>query len=146
MREDACALVDELVSLMPLFRKKFLKPLEDSCGLDLTPMQCQALFIIYYKADLCMGEISEELQVSKQQLTKIINGLEELGCVTRYQDTTNRRNVRVKITDLGKSTSEEIRSSILEKETLLLEKMSEEDRERLLASIHTIKILLESEK
>ncbi len=139
-------LLDELFGLVPLFRKKFLKPLDGACSLDLTPMETQALFIIYYDSDKCMSEISEELQVSKQQLTKIIKSLEDYGLVVRYQDETNRRFMRTKTTDAGKNICEEIRGTICEAKMQIFKNLSEEEREQLLASIHTIKCLLEREK
>ena len=146
MEEKTCALVDELFGLVPIFRKKFLKPLENSSSLNLTPTQLQALFIIYYGPEMSMSEISEELQVSKQQLTKIINCLEESNCVIRYQDEKSRRNVRVKITDLGKKTCEDVKKTLVELEMKLFQSLDDDECLNLTSSIHTIRDLLESEK
>ena len=47
---------------------------------------------------------ARKMGVSSQQMTRVVNDLENLGCAKRYIDENNRRHVLVKITEEGERT------------------------------------------
>ena len=47
-----------------------------------------------------MSELAKELDIPKQQLTKLVNGLESKGLVKRQHDSVNRRQVHLYINPL----------------------------------------------
>lgn len=63
---------------------------------------------------LTMSALAERLDITKQQLTKLVNDLEEKQLVERIHDPKNRRLVYIHITDHGSSMLRELKQSMLE--------------------------------
>lgn len=63
---------------------------------------------------LTMSVLAERLDITKQQLTKLVNDLEEKQLVERKHDPKNRRRVYIQITDHGSSMLKELKESMLE--------------------------------
>ncbi|MDD6073051.1 MAG: MarR family transcriptional regulator [Clostridium sp.] len=61
-----------------------------------------------------MSELADKLQVPKQQLTKLINDLEERKLVERTHDTTNRRRVYIRICEPGRCLMEDVKQKMLQ--------------------------------
>ncbi len=64
--------------------------------------------------DYTMSDLAEKLQVPKQQLTKLINDLEEKGLVERIHDTENRRRVYIRICEPGRILMEDVKQEMLQ--------------------------------
>lgn len=64
--------------------------------------------------DYTMSELADKLQVTKQQLSKLINDLEDKQLVERIHDTTNRRRVYIRIRDQGRIMMDELKTNMLE--------------------------------
>lgn len=64
--------------------------------------------------DYTMTELADKLQVTKQQLSKLINDLEDKGLVERIHDTANRRRVYIRIRDDGRAMMDELKGHMLE--------------------------------
>lgn len=63
---------------------------------------------------LTMSVLAEHLDITKQQLTKLVNDLEEKQLVERRHDGKNRRLVYIRITDQGSSMLKELKERMLE--------------------------------
>jgi len=63
--------------------------------------------------DLTMSELAEELDITKQQLTKLVNDLEEKGLVKREHDSRNRRQVYLYITPTGAAIVSQLKEAML---------------------------------
>jgi DNA-binding MarR family transcriptional regulator len=61
-----------------------------------------------------MSFLADEMGITKQQLTKLVNDLEAMGLVKRIHDERNRRQVYVTLTDDGRNEFEEIKQAMLE--------------------------------
>lgn len=61
-----------------------------------------------------MSELAAEMSITKQQLTKIVNDLEDEHLVQRTHDKKNRRLVYLNITGDGLLCLEQLKSCILE--------------------------------
>ena len=87
----------------------------------------QVLFI------LSMPEYTQpdEMGITKQQLTKLVNDLEAMGLVKRIHDERNRRQVYVTLTDDGRNEFEEIKQAMLECTVAGLKDFSEDELEQL---------------
>ena len=83
----------------------------------------QVLFILSILAD--------EMGITKQQLTKLVNDLEAMGLVKRIHDERNRRQVYVTLTDDGRNEFEEIKQAMLECTVAGLKDFSEDELEQL---------------
>lgn len=55
-----------------------------------------------------MSELADEMRISKQQLTPLINKLIDCKLLIRKTDTNDRRIVRLEVTGLGRNTVEEL--------------------------------------
>lgn len=64
--------------------------------------------------DYTMSELADKLQITKQQLSKLINVLEEKELVERIHDKENRRRVYIRIRDQGRAMMDELKSCMLE--------------------------------
>ena len=51
-----------------------------------------------------LSERARKMGVASQQMPRVVNDLENLGCAKRYIDENNRRHVLVKITEEGERT------------------------------------------
>lgn len=113
----------ELSELMPLIARRLIKPVEQQAKQMLSPSQMYSLDILFEKGTITMTELSTELQMSKQQMTPIIDKLVENGLVQREHDCVDRRTVKISITSTGeqflKSFHSEVSQVIKEKLYLL---------------------------
>lgn len=64
--------------------------------------------------DYTMSELADKLQITKQQLSKLINDLEEKQLVERIHDTANRRRVYIRISGLGREMMEDLKRHMLD--------------------------------
>ena len=78
-----------------------------------------------------MSFLAEEMGITKQQLTKLVNDLEAMGLVKRIHDERNRRQVYVTWTDDGRNEFEEIKQAMLECTVAGLKDFSEDELEQL---------------
>lgn len=83
---------------------------------------------------ITMTMLAEALQISKQQLTKLVNDLEGKNYVERIHDQINRRLVYIRITADGQRRMDEFARSALEPVTTALRQYSPEEKERLAGS------------
>ncbi|HVN51346.1 MAG TPA: MarR family transcriptional regulator [Acidimicrobiales bacterium] len=68
---------------------------------DLTPSRLAALTTLDETGPLTLGQLAALEQVSSPSMTRIVARLEELGLAEREMSSTDRRVVRVRITDRG---------------------------------------------
>ena len=85
-----------------------------------------------------MGGLATWLQVTPRSATEVVDGLEELGLVTRTPDPDDRRAVSVGLTDQGRTVAREIRAARTAQTETLLEELSETDRAQLRTSLLTL--------
>ena len=65
---------------------------------------------IINREDISIGELKEEMLVTKQNMTGMINRLQQLNLVTLFQDPEDKRRTRVKITEEGIHVYEQLKS------------------------------------
>ncbi|MDR4947034.1 MarR family winged helix-turn-helix transcriptional regulator [Neobacillus cucumis] len=65
---------------------------------------------IIEREDISIGELKEEMLVTKQNMTGMINRLQQSNLVTLFQDSEDKRRTRVKITEEGIGVYEQLKS------------------------------------
>lgn len=89
-----------------------------------------------------MTALAERLQITKQHATKKVNRLVELSFVERVYDPSDRRVVKVKVTEGG----EKFAADFLEKEAgglkALIEKMDVQEQEDFIKAIGALNRIL----
>ncbi len=73
---------------------------DESAGLGSN--QLSALAVLLDQGDLTMGQLAVLELVQPPSMTRIVNGLEERGLVTRTPDPDDRRTARVHLTEQGR--------------------------------------------
>ncbi|CDM70256.1 Hypothetical protein CM240_3139 [Clostridium bornimense] len=76
---------------------------------------------------LSMSKISNYLQTTKQQLSKLLNDLEDNGYIERIRYKTDRRNVYVKLTEYGMKYLFNLKEAFAEKLDCEISKYSNDD-------------------
>ena len=77
--------------------------------------------------DLTMSELAEELDITKQQLTKLVNDLEEKELVKRIHDSKNRRQVYIRITERGAQMLADLKNRMMDGTINALSAYTEEE-------------------
>lgn len=86
-------------AVMRLARR--LRQMRDD-SLELNSNQLSAMAVLLNSGDLPMGELAAAEKVQPPSMTRIVNGLEQRGLVTRRADEHDRRSTRVSLTEDGR--------------------------------------------
>jgi DNA-binding MarR family transcriptional regulator len=80
--------------------------------IGITPAQARLLrTLAYYDQPPRMADLAERLEVVPRAVTSLVDGLEANGWVRRTPDPTNRRVVRIELTDAGRATLGSLRTA-----------------------------------
>ena len=77
-------------------------------------MKFYVLFILEDKCNLSMTELSNELSISKQQMTPVVDKLIESGFIVRRHNEIDRRIITISLTSSGKKFIEELKMGIFD--------------------------------
>lgn len=102
-------LARETLRLLPLLFRRLFQTSRRTALPDLPPTQLQTLMLLERaEGQANMTWLAEELCISRQQLTKVANCLEDRGFVRREQSAENRRMVFLTLTDLGRQAMQSV--------------------------------------
>lgn len=79
-----------------------------NCYYGVTLTQCHTLMELYKHDNISLKELSERLFLDKSTLSRIIEGLVNLGLVDREIPKNNRRTILIKLTKQGISICEKV--------------------------------------
>lgn len=148
MENEIEKIQEELLAIMPLWNYRVTKPfkqlLDDGISLE---MYYGIQVLRWFGGNMSMAELTRVMLMPKQQMTKLVNRLEEGGFVERMLDRCDRRSIRVQLTD----KSEEYIAEFLVKDAgyfhTMLERMGEEDRHAFSNAIRTLtRVLIAMQK
>ena len=78
----------------------------------ITPAQSRLLrTVAHFGEPPRMADLATRLEVVPRAVTSLVDGLEAVGRVRRVPDPSNRRVVRIELTDAGRATLRELRSA-----------------------------------
>jgi DNA-binding MarR family transcriptional regulator len=130
----------EVIKIMPYLIRGLLKKMKQKGAFSfITIPQFVSLDLIETKGSLKMKELAKELNITLPAATKIVNKLVKLGLVKREFDYSDRRVIKVVLTQKGKKILEETkkeRKKVIEK---VFEKLSLKEREIYLNILRKIK-------
>lgn len=88
-------------------QKRHLEPV------GITPAQSRLLRTVAHYGDAPprMADLAARLEVVPRAVTSLVDGLEAAGRVRRVPDPSNRRVIRIELTDEGRATLRELRSA-----------------------------------
>lgn len=136
MKEKDNELIEELIyNFRSLKRMKFNKP--KVCD-KLTHNERMILFVIYenIKNDkISLALIRKNLKLAPSTITPIITSLENKGLIERKIDKNDRRNIYLRITQIGLEYTNKVQIEIKEDLTKYIEYIGKEDTKKLIRLI-----------
>lgn len=100
-----------------------------------TTTQLRVMHAIRLKGEPSTGELAEELHVRPATLTGLADRLERNGFVRRWTDPTDRRVVRIGLTQEGTALLDEVFAAARDYVGTILERMGPEARDELLTAL-----------
>lgn len=130
MSKTVSDLLDLISAYYPKLRKVFrnLMSIKD-IPISMTQLTC--LNIIDRQEQLTMSALAEELSMSNQQLTKVMDALVGFEMVERVYDANNRRKIYAKITPKGKQLLADLHVELDKKMAYLTRKFSTDEMDKL---------------
>lgn len=89
----------DFLALLAYMRDEFFRPFEQKTRSRLSHVQHFAVSTLYRKGSMSMSELACEMQISKQQLTPLVNKLIGQGLLAKKEDEKDRRIVRIEVTE-----------------------------------------------
>lgn len=117
----------ELFDFLILFHQKIVKPFESSLKEHLSPIQTYSLGILRSHGTMTMTELANKMTMSKQQMTKIINRLFEMGFIERIYDQTDRRIIKIVTTQKSDNFFHEYQKKDIESINCIITKLDKQD-------------------
>jgi DNA-binding MarR family transcriptional regulator len=110
-----------------------------ACGLGVTPAQSRLLrTLAHYSSPPRMADLAERLEVVPRAVTTLVDGLEASGKVRRAPDPTNRRVIRIELTDDGRKALHELHSARRSAAQEILAPLTAEQRSQLGGLLDTL--------
>ena len=103
--------VSDLLSIPPILHRTFrhkvsIKTFGDIYG-KITSIHHEIMMLLLEEGPLSMGEICDQLMISKAQMTQLVNKLVELKIVERMTVDGDRRKILIRVSDTGKALLKE---------------------------------------
>lgn len=140
--DNLANIADELFSLVIGLNRKVMNPDAIMRDLPMTPSQFKIIFYLIHCGSQPVSQIGKHLGISKSNMTPLIDRLIDQGYVHRYEDPTDRRIIRVEITekakDFFKNQRQKVKGMLVDK----LSTLSEDDLILLQQSIKNISNIL----
>ena len=121
-------LVDEFAAFGPLYLKGVRSRLQDR---GMTYARMRLLGALHCKGPQIMSSISEELGVTRRNVTALVDALEEEGLVRRKPHPTDRRATLIEMTGRGEETMDRLYDEHRAAVSELFEGLDETDRKEL---------------
>lgn len=122
---------------------------KDAPGESSLKLHSHLFFILFTlnQADqgmLTLGDLARELDISKQQLTKLVNDLEKRGLAARMRGEENHRKYYLQITEDGRQTLSGMVDSLMEPAERTFSSYTGDEKQELLRSILCLEQFLEN--
>ena len=136
------AIVQNFISIIPLFKKKLL---HDNCKFDkgnLNHSHFQILVVLKKEGQQPISEVAKKLFISTPNMTKLLNKLIDEGMIERIPGEKDRRIININLTEKG---SKYLKNGFLEIQSSLKNKISslpDEKLDKLNDSLLTLKEVL----
>ena len=111
--------------------------------LGVTSHQATLLWLVRTRPGLSLRELAQEEGISAPSLSAHVDRLESLGLIRRVRSTDDRRRVGLELTPEGRATLRRVRARRTTWLANRLDRLSDEDRERLEAALPALRALLD---
>ncbi|MFT8320849.1 MAG: MarR family transcriptional regulator [Bacillus sp. (in: firmicutes)] len=106
----------------------------DADRMDLTVVQLKALYRISYCPSISLGELAENLRLTKSTVSGVIDRLVQRDFVSRTTQVNDRRAINLQLTETGSSKLKELveKDSIVAQRVKEVMELPEEDIQKML--------------
>jgi MarR family transcriptional regulator, organic hydroperoxide resistance regulator len=125
-------------NLLRHLQNKFFRPLELFMKCEISPMQFRTMGIISEKQTITMTELANEVLISKQQLTPMIDKMIDSNIVERKNDKEDRRIIKISLTSHGVELLENHKNQLLKSLSKKFESLDLDDIEKLNTALDQI--------
>ncbi|MBT2291671.1 MarR family transcriptional regulator [Paenibacillus albidus] len=130
MTEEAARWINRYLDAYLIVTRRINAQIRDSIAAGLTNDQYLILRLINGQ-ELCTSTyLAESFAVGKSSITAIINRLSEAGFIERTRDESDRRQVYLSMTKLGRSTYEAAEKQVMEVVSPYFSRFDEKDIEK----------------
>lgn len=109
---------------------------------DITPPQFNALLALDEAGAITMGELCERMYLACSTATDLIDRMERNGLITRERDPNDRRVIRLKVRDKGKSIIEEVLKARRTYLAGIMSQVPDDEKEQLIHSLNRVYTLM----
>ncbi|MEI6124122.1 MAG: MarR family transcriptional regulator [Bacteroidota bacterium] len=134
------ALVDNIISIKPLFFKTLGKPIPMNS--NITPGAYYAMLNLFNCESLSMSELGKMLMISKPNVTAIINKLIVKGLVLRASAKPDRRIIMIRLSAKGYKFVETNNKKYLDQVTKKIMFLKDDELELFSVSLQNVKDIL----
>lgn len=110
---------DKLYKLVLTLNKDLINPHDLMKCFPIPPSHVKVMFYLRHNKSCSISEIAQFLQISKPNMTPIIDKLIQEGLVSRYNDPNDRRILRIELTEKSygffKKQEERVKERLMEK-------------------------------
>lgn len=110
----------------------------------MTNTQWQVLVSLHFNRGLTCAAIARDLAHDKGAMTRVIDGLEERGWVSRERDTGDRRVVNLALTPAGREAAERGRDHYVDRWNQWLDGWKRDDVEQFLAMLTRLRVAIDT--
>jgi DNA-binding MarR family transcriptional regulator len=139
---SALRLVDAFAAFGPCYLKWVRLQLQD-CGLSYARMRL--LGTLHCKGPQIMSDISDDLGVTRRNVTALVDALEDESLVRRVPHPTDRRATVIELTERGEETANRMYSGYREAVPELFVDLSEDERHELIRLLGSLREALRRE-
>lgn len=125
-----------------LYHEKISRRVRAALGDSLTPIQYLLMGIVSEAGPVAMSEVCERVMMQKQQVTSVVNQLEEKGLVTRTRQSGNRRVVWLECTPRAFELEKQIQCQSKKTLDSLFGALTDEETERYVQAMRTVNQVL----
>jgi len=134
------AVVDNIISMKPLFYKTLGKPIPQS--INITPGEYYAMLYLKKYESLSMTDLGKILFISKPNVTSLINKLILKDFVIRLSDELDRRIIIIKLSEKGILFVEKYNKKYMDHLRRRLMSLSDNELELFSVSLQNVKDML----
>ncbi len=136
-------LIEEISRVLPQFEKYFIRPFLQLGKNTMSSSQMKLLLWLIHKGEDTMSGLANQMEVSRPQLTSLVDGLVRTGFLERDSNARDRRIVSVRPTQKALDFYEEIQKKALLCNRARLDRLDEGEKTSLYQALRCVRDLLE---
>jgi len=136
-------LSSQMVLFHRLYNEKISKRFRALHVAELSQAEFLVTAIVAEHDGLSMSELCDRAMMLKQQVTRMVNQLEEKGLVTRERCADNRRVVRLHATEAARALMDKLHAAVQQEMDSILSALDDNALEEYLRAMQTINRILE---